>query len=240
MHRKSPLAPGPKRPTSTNSGLSSREFDRPPNGFRDHLARVFEGLGEPLPSGAILEGLETYLDEVIRWGRRVDLVAPRTLDELLELSFADAIVIASAEKRRLGSGTGARFVDVGTGGGAPGIPFAILLSEVADCSFTFVEPRDKRVAFLHHVLGRLQLPGCRVIRGRSESLEATYEVALSRATLPPPEWVVEGARLAEVVWLLLAREEVPPHDGLRLDQSIEYVWPLRNIPHRAVRFVRAS
>ncbi len=239
MHRKSPLAPGPKRQNSKGSGLSSREFDRPPEGFRDHLVRVFEGLGAPLPSPAILEGLETYLDEVIRWGRRVDLVAPRTLDELVELSFADAIVLANAERQQLTAGTGARFVDVGTGGGAPGIPFAILLSEMSDCSFLFVEPRDKRVAFLNHVLGRLQLPGCRVIRGRSESLEETYDVALSRATLPPPEWVLEGARLAEVVWLLLAREEVPPHEGLRLDQSVEYVWPLRNIPHRAVRFVRA-
>lgn len=239
MHRKSPLASGPKRPASTNSGLRSRAFDRPPQGYRDQLVRVFEGLGAPLPAPAILEGLETYLEEVIRWGRKVDLVAPRTLDELLELSFVDAIVLANAEKSRLGSGARARFVDVGTGGGAPGIPLAILLSELPDCSFTFVEPRDKRVAFLHHLLGRLQLPGSRVVRARSDSLEEAYDVAVSRATLPPPEWVAEGARLAEVVWLLLAREEVPRHDGLRLDQSIEYAWPLRKIPHRAVRFVRA-
>lgn len=201
------------------------------------MALMFSRLGVDLPSERTVARLGVYLDEVIRWGRKVDLVAPRTLDELLELSFADAIALFQAERTH---GSSRRFVDVGTGGGAPGIPLALLLDESFDCPFTFVEPRDKRVAFLHHLVGTLGLTGAQVVRGRSESVAPGYDVAISRATLPPVPWLAEGARLAQVVWVLLAREEIPEHSHLIIDGVVEYRWPLRDIPHRAVRFVRKS
>lgn len=236
MIRKSPRAAlqgVARRPPGQS--LASAVFDPPKEGWALALTALFEGLGVDPPKEGTLSALAVYLEEVIRWGRKIDLVAPRTPDELLELSFADAIVLYGQERKR---GSERSFVDVGSGGGAPGVPLAVLLAEEQDCAFTFVEPRDKRVAFLHHLVGTLGLSRARVVRGRSESIREVYDVALSRATLPPPLWLAEGGRLAEAVWLLLAREEIPAAPELELETIVDYSWPLRAIPHRAVRFLR--
>src|SRR5688572_11477687 len=91
--------------------------------------------------------LNTYLCELRSWGARLDLVAPRTRGEFLDLALADAAIVAKAEAER-GSATD-RLVDVGSGGGAPGIPLAIFLSALRGPGpLTLVEPRAKRVTFL--------------------------------------------------------------------------------------------
>jgi 16S rRNA (guanine527-N7)-methyltransferase len=101
---------------------------------------------------------------------------------------------------------------------------------------TLVEPRTKRVAFLRTAAGALERPDITVSRSRSdEFLAASCDVAVSRATLPPPEWLKEGARLARRgVWLLLARAAVPDLDGREVLADIAYTWPLTGAQRRAV------
>src|ERR1043165_5388580 len=55
--------------------------------------------------------LAAYLDEVVLWNRRTDLTAARTPEELVDLSFADAWVMAAV------SSAGGSWVDVGSGAG---------------------------------------------------------------------------------------------------------------------------
>jgi 16S rRNA (guanine527-N7)-methyltransferase len=104
---------------------------------------------------------------------------------------------------------------------------------------TLVEPRAKRVAFLRTALGLLGRVEVTVLRGRStELLPKAWDVAVSRATLPPDEWLGEGARLAENgVWVLLARSEPPRLGGWGVRQDIDYRWPLTQVERRAVLFV---
>jgi 16S rRNA (guanine527-N7)-methyltransferase len=99
---------------------------------------------------------------------------------------------------------GGRWVDVGSGIGAPGLPLALLAPGV---DVTLVEPRAKRVSFLRTAIGTLGLDNVRVERSRSDVLAArSFDVAISRATMPPPDWLAEGARLSrQRVWVLLAR-----------------------------------
>lgn len=125
---------------------------------------------------------------------------------------------------------------MGSGGGAPGLPLALLLPQL---HLTLVEPRDKRVAFLRSMLGRLNLTRAQVLRQRSDTLpDRSAAVALARATLPPPEWLREGARLARrAVWVLLAKEPAPTLEGWRLEQLTPYAWPLTGFERSLALYV---
>jgi 16S rRNA (guanine527-N7)-methyltransferase len=82
-----------------------------------------------------------------------------------------------------------------------------------------------------------------VIRGRADLLvkqSRTFDAALSRATLPPPEWLALGAKLAPAgeVWVLLAQADPPALEGLRIDADLPYRWAHTAAPRRALRYVR--
>lgn len=186
------------------------------------------------PRAAALRNLSRLLDLVALWNRRVDLTAARSPEELVDLYLIDALVLASAEPA---ASAPQRWLDVGSGAGAPGLVVQLLRPEL---QLTLVEPRAKRVAFLRTALGQLGL-GAQLESGRSEQLASpACDVALSRATFPPPEWLAEGARLArEAVWVLLARGETPALAGWRVEREHTYEWPLTQAPRRALRYVPA-
>jgi 16S rRNA (guanine527-N7)-methyltransferase len=127
-------------------------------------------------------------------------------------------------------------VDVGTGAGAPGLPIGLLRP---DLRVTLVEPLQKRVAFLRTALGTLGAEVARrfsIRQVRVENMTEGFDVAVSRATLPPEEWMARGVQLAPEgdVWLLLAKLPLPAHAGWRAVVDQRYVWPLTGAPRRAV------
>ena len=72
----------------------------------------------------------------------------------------------------------ARAADVGTGGGLPGIVWAIARP---DLHVTLIEPLLRRTTFLEEVVDRLELPNVRVLRGRAEQVDETFDVVTARA-----------------------------------------------------------
>jgi 16S rRNA (guanine527-N7)-methyltransferase len=187
------------------------------------------GLTLDAPNAA-RQQLVTWLDLVVAWSERVDLTAARDAETLADLLLADATLLASAQL------TGS-VIDVGSGVGAPAIPLAILSPEL---SLTLVEPRQRRAAFLRTSCGVLERPDIRILRKRSMELEPlAAEHAISRATLPPPLWLREGARLAQrAVWILLGQDPPPTLSSWHADLDLSYDWPLTGGRRRAVRFVR--
>lgn len=176
----------------------------------------------------------TYLDELVEWNQRTDLTAARTSQELVDLAVADAAIVAgsSSESRAL--------TDVGSGAGAPGLVLSIMLP---DAAVTLVEPRDKRVAFLRSAVGKLRLRNVTVARARSNALrDASCDTAVSRATLPPKEWIHEGERISRRwIWVLLATGTEPPSARrARIDVDVHYTWPLTGAPRRGVRYTMPS
>jgi len=203
------------------------QIQAPPEGFASRVEQALSSFDLPVNSRA-KEQLIAYCDLALTWGQRVDLTAARSADELVDLLLADALAISAARP----ADSGERWFDVGSGVGAPGIPLALL----APINMTLVEPRTKRVAFLRTAVGSLGRPDITVSRSRSdEFLAASCDVAVSRATLPPPEWLKEGARLAtRCVWLLLAKASVPNLDGRATLADVSYSWPLTGAQRRAV------
>lgn len=176
-----------------------------------------------------MEAVETWLELLREWNARVDLTAARSEDELRDLMLADAEELAPRLPQR------ARVVDVGTGAGAPGLALALLRP---DLKVTLVEPLAKRAAFLRTVIGSVGRTDVTLLRERGESLTGNWDVAVSRATLPPAEWVPLGLRLAPSVWLLLAKEPPPDVPGAMIAEDHAYVWPRTGAARRLVRYQR--
>jgi len=173
--------------------------------------------------------LQLWIEAVASFNTKVNLTAARDELELVDLMLADATELA----RHLPKDCAV--VDVGSGAGAPGLALALLRPDLRLC---LVEPQQKRAAFLRLVLGRLagggELPA-QVLQQRAERLDLRFDVAVSRATLPPPQWLARGAELAPQgqVWLLLAREPAPELEGWQLVEEHRYRWPLTGVWRRA-------
>jgi 16S rRNA (guanine527-N7)-methyltransferase len=188
---------------------------------------------------AALERTAALLDLVATWNARIDLTAARSEDELVDLYLADALVIG-ARAARQGAAPGELWVDVGSGAGAPGLALSLLWLVP---KLTLVEPRQKRVAFLRSASGRFPaVEPPRIVEGRSRLLPGwSHDVAVSRATFSPDEWLKEGARLARHrVWVLLARAAPPALAGWRVLEHIDYEWPLTKVARTALVFGREA
>lgn len=93
-------------------------------------------------------------------------------------------------------------VDVGSGGGSPGIPLAVALP---DREVTLLESQERKAAFLERVA--CEFPNVRVVRGRAEGQPTdVYDVAVARALAPPPvavEWCLPLVRSGGAVVLFV-------------------------------------
>lgn len=195
------------------------------------LAAFGRSAEEPQASSTLGARLCDWVERVVSWNQRIDLTAARTVDELVDLFVADAALLATT----LEPGCRPSLVDVGSGAGAPGVGIALLAPEIG---MTLVDPKAKRVAFLRTVLGSLDRGDVRVERKRVDELpDLAWDIAVSRATLEPSEWLAEGARIArQRVWVLLAHGDSPVRPGLRAVHERHYVWPLTGLARRAVAY----
>jgi 16S rRNA (guanine527-N7)-methyltransferase len=196
------------------------------------MARLFSRM-RPLPEGA-RGAVARWVELLCTWNARIDLTAARSGGELVDLLLADAAVLAE------GVPEGASLVDVGVGAGAPGLALALLRP---DLRVTLCEPMTKRVSFLRTVVGSLGRTDVALVGKRGEELEglgAVWDVAISRATLPPPSWLALGAKLvggAGSVWVLLAAGDAPELAGAEIAEEKRYEWPETSAQRRAVRYV---
>ncbi len=174
-------------------------------------------------------GLSTWLEELIRWNKRIDLTAARNGAELADLMLADAYVLAKALPKD------ANVVDIGSGAGAPGLPLALLRP---DLKMLLVEPLGKRVSFLRNAIAACGREDILLVGERGEATRdrgKRFDIAISRATLAPAEWLALGRELIlenGTVWVLLAKLEEP---GTPLEQ-IDYTWPMTGVARHALRY----
>jgi 16S rRNA (guanine527-N7)-methyltransferase len=167
---------------------------------------------------AQLAQLDRYLELLIEWNARINLTAARTRPEIVTAHFDDAFMLAGA---LLGP---AEVVDVGSGGGLPAVPLAVLRPALA---LTLVESTAKKAAFLRTAVRELGL-GDRVsvAARRAETLpSASFDVALSRAAMAPEAWVQLGARLVRPggrVFVLASGDVALAHPEVRVRSERAY------------------
>jgi 16S rRNA (guanine527-N7)-methyltransferase len=167
-----------------------------PVGGRTHeLVRAQAEAGKFPCDETVVGPLSAYAESLLRWNARINLTAARSIAVLVGDHFPDAFALA----RKLDKP--ARVVDVGSGGGLPAIPLALLRAHL---TVELVEPIAKKAAFLRTAIRELGIGdrvSVRMERGDAVAqLVATgrsqaFDVAISRATLAPPKWLELGARL---------------------------------------------
>jgi 16S rRNA (guanine527-N7)-methyltransferase len=175
---------------------------------RDGLGPAIAALASQFPNAAPrpeqLDDLVGFVRLLLTWNARINLTGARTPEEVVADHFPDAFALAGVVP------AAARLVDVGSGGGLPAVPFLILRPDV---HLTMVEPRAKRVAFLRTATRTLHLraevEGVRV----EEIVRRDFQVAVSRATFPPAEWLLKAAPLLSpggAIGIFAAAQELPP------------------------------
>ena len=116
-----------------------------------HLAQLAENLQDLGPPGKeALGAMSAYLELLLQWTDRVDLVSPGSAEELIQRHVRDAFACWRLLDER-GLFDSGNCLDVGSGAGLPGLVFAML---APGCEFFLCEPRQKRVVFLQEVRRR--------------------------------------------------------------------------------------
>jgi 16S rRNA (guanine527-N7)-methyltransferase len=158
---------------------------------RNRLLSVAGALGVALDARAC-DALAAYAELLFTWNRRINLTAVGGGDELIDRHFIDAFATAGFLPGN------ARVVDVGSGGGLPAIPLAIVQ---ADAEVDMFEATAKKAAFLRTAARELGLSTrLRVHDGRlalpvAPGLRGSFDIATSRATFAPADWVPLGRAL---------------------------------------------
>jgi 16S rRNA (guanine527-N7)-methyltransferase len=154
--------------------------------------------------------LGEYMELLLTWNASINLTGAHSVRELMEEHLPDAFALASRFS------TPADVVDVGSGGGLPALPLAVLRPALR---LTLVEPIAKKVAFLRTAVRALELKNrVAVIAGRAEELATQvpgrFEAGISRATFAPAEWLVLGRQLVRAggrLFALASPADVPPN-----------------------------
>ena len=159
----------------------------PPPGALPHIrgpADFAAAFAVPRETG---ERLELYADLLKKWQRAVNLVAPSTLDDIWHRHFADsAQLLDRAPNATI-------WVDLGSGGGFPGVVIAILLANHENQIVHLIESNGRKCAFLLEVV--------RQTGAAAEIHQARIEDVAQGARLGPAD-VVTGRALAPLTLLL--------------------------------------
>jgi 16S rRNA (guanine527-N7)-methyltransferase len=180
-----------------------------------------------------LQSLCRYAEELAKWSRKMNLVAPASLESLLADHFLDSLCLYPFMQDSFS------LLDVGTGAGFPGL---VLGAVCPDLQVTLVEPRAKRISFLNHIIRTLKITNIHIIPERLEkgmdvgSFTSITSRAFAELALFLP--LVEKCLAADgLVYCmkgpkgeeeLLKFQQENPESALQLKEKIKAAYPLRD------------
>jgi 16S rRNA (guanine527-N7)-methyltransferase len=130
--------------------------------------------------------LDRFVDLLLTWQRRTNLISPSTIPSLWTRHIADSLQLLQLVEVRHGG----VWLDLGTGGGFPGLVIACALAEVPGTQIHVVESNLKKAAFLREAVRETKVPGI-VHAARIETLlpvlGATADYVTARALAPLPD-----------------------------------------------------
>jgi 16S rRNA (guanine527-N7)-methyltransferase len=183
-----------------------------------------EALGLAL-SDAQIQHLLAYAALIQKWNKVYNLTALRDPADMLTHHLLDSLT-AIAPLSRHSQGQPIHVLDVGSGGGLPGVVLAICMPEL---NVTCVDTVAKKAAFVQQVAVSLKLPNLRGLHARVESLTDPYQVICSRAFASLPDFVTwSRSALAEGgVWMAMKGKHPQGEiDALPDDVKVFHVEPL--------------
>ncbi len=173
--------------------------------LKEQLAAGVAALGLTLPDGAEAR-LLAYLALLDKWNRVYNLTAVRDAERMVSHHLLDSLAAVPLFQ-------GAAVLDVGSGGGLPGIPLAIARPEL---QVTLIDSIAKKTAFLLQAKAELGLANLNVVTGRVEDFrpDSTFDVITSRAFSDLKEFVTLTRHLLKPAGRWLAMKGLMPHEEI--------------------------
>ena len=120
----------------------------------------------------------TLLGELYReWNAKINVISRKDIDNLYPHHIIHSLAIAKV----LNFEQGTTLLDVGTGGGFPGIPLAILFPE---CQFTLIDSIGKKIKVATEIAKAIGLTNVTCIQERAEMEKGKFDFVISRAVMP--------------------------------------------------------
>lgn len=129
-----------------------------------------------------IEQFSKLKDLYIGWNEKINVISRKDIDELYIRHILHSLAIAKV----LEFNRDADILDVGTGGGFPGIPLSILFPEV---NFHLIDSIQKKILVVNGVSNDLGLKNVRAESLRAEKIKSKYDFIVSRAVTKMPEFV---------------------------------------------------
>lgn len=128
------------------------------------------------------------------WNAQINVISRKDIDNLYTKHVLHSLAIAKVVQFK----AGAKILDLGTGGGFPGIPLAILFPEV---HFDLVDGRGKKIVVCKAVIEALGLTNCEAHHGRAEEMKGVrYDFVVTRA-------VAKMAQLSQWSMKLISKQQ---------------------------------
>ena len=137
-------------------------------------------LGLELDEAQIAKLLD-FMGLLQKWNKVYNLTAVRNTEEMLTHHLLDSLAAVAPLQRHLAAGQGGaapRLLDVGSGGGLPGVVFAICCPGL---DVSCVDTVAKKAAFIQHAAAALQLSNLHGLHARVENLDGPFDVVSCRA-----------------------------------------------------------
>ncbi len=183
-----------------------------------------------------------YLEELRNWNKSINLTAIEDDREIVIKHFVDSLAIT----RWVELPSGASLLDIGSGAGFPGMPIKLVRP---DLSVGFLEPNEKKAAFLRFVIGKLRLSNATVIPSKLDAFDPTNRVYQQYDCLTVRALRVETIGLSisnllkpdgiAVLYRASRAEESFSLNGLALDREVEYELP-SGLGHRVLSIFSRS
>ena len=157
------------------------------------------------------------------WNERVNLISRKDMENLYERHILHSLGIAKVVQFKKGT----RIVDVGTGGGFPLVPLAILFPQ---CTFHGIDGIGKKITAVKGVVEGLDITNCTAEQVRSLEHKAHYDVIVSRAVTTLPEFIRDTKHVVMkgqgMMYYLkggeLADEILPVRNAVRVHELKEF------------------
>lgn len=178
------------------------------------------------PSARQLDQLQAFAALLQRWNATYNLTAVRNAQGILVQHLLDCLAVVAPMRRALPHG--GRVLDVGSGGGLPGVVLAVMLDDV---DVTCVDAVGKKAAFVRQVSGALGLPKLQAVHARVEQLQCEpFDVITSRAFASLADFThwTRPLLAAAGVWVAM-KGQGPTEEVQALPGTVEvfHVEPLR-------------
>ncbi len=196
--------------------------------FDDFIIRLRQDFPDLTPRQeerfAAMEGL--YRE----WNAKINVISRKDIDALYEAHVLHSLSIAKYLQinNLLDDFSTADVMDLGTGGGFPGIPLAVLFP---DAHFTLCDSVGKKTLVAREVSQALSLENVEIINARAESLGRGFDYVVSRAVAPLPDLLKWSWKRCRKGMLCLkggdiAEETAVAMGRFRLPAGSVHVWPV--------------